>query len=185
MVPTRALEHRTTLKLLYDDTMLYVAFQCEDSDITDRYQHRDDPIYEHEAVELFLMPGTKPPEVGPYVELQASPKGVIFDAAFSGPRTGMDVDFNAGQTIGTILDGTLNKQDRDRGWVSEWAVPWVKIRGIKHPPKPGERWRMNAFRIDRFRKGGQLRAEYTAWSPPLVGDFHELSRFGTIGFGKN
>jgi hypothetical protein len=173
----------TKLRLLYDSTNLYVAFDSVDQDITERYAKRDDPIYEHEAVELFLMPNVIAPAVGPYVELQASPGGVIFDAAFTGRRQGMDTKFDAQQTVGTRIDGTLDVAgDVDRGWVSEWVVPWRAIRGVSAPPSPGDEWRMNAFRIENFRAGNTLQGEYTAWSPPRVGDFHNLARFGRMRF---
>ena len=67
-------------------------------------------------------------ELGPYVELQASPRGVIFDAAFTARRQGMDTTFNAAQTVGTKIEGTIDDpSDKDRGWVSEWVVPWKSI----------------------------------------------------------
>jgi hypothetical protein len=172
----------TTLKLLYDDENLYVAFDCVDEDITERFQNRDDPIYDHEAVEVFLMPNVIAPALGPYVELQASPTGVIFDAAFTARRQGMDKSFNADTKVATKQNGTLNKSDdTDVGWVSEWSVAWKSIRGVTHPPKSGDEWRMNAFRIE---KGKALpNGEYTAWSPPRVGDFHNVARFGRMKFG--
>jgi hypothetical protein len=38
---------------------------------------------------------------------------------------------------------------------------------------------MNLFRIDAHTRS----ADYTAWTAPLVGDFHKLDRFGTLVFG--
>jgi hypothetical protein len=174
----------TKLRMLYDDENLYVAFESEDADITERYSKRDDPIYEHETVELFLMPGVRAPELGPYVELQASPGGVIFDASFTGRREGFDKSFEAGQSVGTFVDGTLDVEDRDRGWTTEWVVPFSKIKWLNAPPKPGDEWRMNAFRIEKFREGGKTEGEYQAWSPPRVGDFHNVLRFGRMKFGS-
>lgn len=180
-VPTR---FPTKLRLLWDDQNLYVAFDSVDHDISCPYERRDDPIYDHETVELFLMPKVKAPETGPYVELQASPKGVIFDASFTGRRRGMDKSFDAAQVVGTRLDGTLNEHgDQDRGWVSEWVVPWKSLRFVEAAPVEGEEWRMNAFRIEKHRVGGELKGEYTAWSPPRVGDFHNIERFGRLVFG--
>lgn len=174
----------TKLRLLYDDQNLYVAFESVDPDISCPYEKRDDPIYDHETVEVFLMPKVQAPNLGPYVELQASPKGIIFDAAFTGRRQGMDKSFDAAQIVGTRLDGTLNDaSDRDRAWVSEWVVPWLSLRYVDAAPQPGDEWRMNAFRIEKHKEGGELRGEYTAWSPPRVGDFHNIERFGRILFG--
>lgn len=176
-VPTRS---PTQLKLLWDDTNLYVGFESVDRDITCPYVKRDDPIYDHETVEVFMMPGVIAPGLGPYVELQASPKGIIFDAAFTARRQGMDKSFDAGQTVGTTVRGTLNAPTPDEGWTSEWIVPWSKVRYVARPPKVGDEWRMNAFRIDKSNGEG----EYTAWSPPRVGDFHAVDKFGRMRFGK-
>ncbi len=172
----------TKLRLLFDNKNLYVAFESVDEDITERYKKRDDPIYEHETVELFLMPEVQFPELGPYVELQASPTGVIFDASFDGRRIGMNTRYNAGQTVGTVRDGSLDTLDKDRGWVSEWVVPFSGIRGLSKPVKVGDEWRMNAFRIEKYRVNGKTQGEYTAWSPPMVGDFHNIVRFGRMRF---
>ena len=178
----KPIRHGTRLRLLYDREYLYVAFEADDIDITERYSRRDDPIYEHEAVELFIMPRVIAPKTGPYVELQASPGGVIFDAAFTGPRQGFNKSYGAGQDVGTTINGTLNDPQPDRGWTSEWRVPFARIRGASGAPKPGDEWRMNAFRIERYRDGERSRAEYSAWSPPGVGDFHYVKRFGRMRF---
>jgi len=177
-------KYGTKLRLLYDENNLYVAFEAEDQDVSCVYQKRDDPIYNHEAVELFIMPHVQAPKIGPYFELQASPKGVIFDAAFTGRRQGMDVSYNAEQRVGTTVQGTLNEEnDKDVGYISEWIVPFAKMKWAKHSPKPGDEWRMNAFRIEKYRENGTLKGEYTAWSPPNVGDFHNVFRFGRMKFG--
>lgn len=171
----------TKLRLLWDAENLYVAFEASDEDITERFSQRDDPIYDHEAVEVFLMPKVRAPDLGPYVELQASPGGVIFDASFTGRRQGMDKTFNAATIVGTKLDGTLNvSTDGDKGWVSEWVVPWKSVRWVESPPAEGDEWRMNAFRIEKNAK--DKNGEYTAWSPPKVGDFHNVVRFGRMQF---
>lgn len=173
----------TELRLLYDDAHLYVFFSSTDADITERFSQRDDPIYDHETVEVFIMPKVVAPELGPYVELQASPGGVIFDASFEGRRRGMNTKFDADQTVGTRIEGTLNGPEADTAWFSEWVVPWSGIRGAGGPPKPGDEWRMNAFRIEKHNEGGSLKGEFTAWSPPKVGDFHNVARFGRMKFG--
>lgn len=176
------IRYPTRLRLLYDDSFLYVGFEADDADITERFAKRDDPIYEHETVELFIMPNVAAPATGPYVELQASPTGVIFDASFDGPRQGMRKSYQAGQTVGTTVDGTVNDPRPDRGWVSEWKVPFAGLRGVKAAPKPGTEWRMNAFRIEKHTSNGRQLGEYSAWSPPRVGDFHHVARFGRMRF---
>ena len=47
------------------------------------------------------------------------------------------------------------------------------------PPKLGDSWKLNLFRLDAPEGKPQMAA---AWSPPLVGDFHALDKFGEIVF---
>src|SRR4051794_1701657 len=49
-------EHKTTVRMLWDDERLYVAFHSLDPHIWSGYQQRDDPLYNQECVELFLCP---------------------------------------------------------------------------------------------------------------------------------
>lgn len=171
-------QRRTRLRWAWTPTALLVAFEAQDPDVTERYRNRDDPIYRHEAVELFLMPNAVGYGPQPYVELQASPGGIRFDASFTGPRSGMRQSFDAQGRVGTTVQGTLRgRKDLDRGWVSEWVVPWSSLGTA--PPVPSEPWRANAFRIDRSRG---LPDGHQAWSPPRVGDFHRTERFGWLRF---
>ena len=48
------------------------------------------------------------------------------------------------------------------------------------PPQVGTVWRANFFRMDM--PAGKPQSG-TAWSPPLVGDFHALDKFGELAFG--
>lgn len=171
----------TTARILYDDKNLYLGFDCADGDAWTSYTTRDDPIYNQEAVEIFIdVDG----DLHTYVELQQSPANVHFDAAFAGRRQNMDTAYNAEYETALVVDGTLNDpSDRDRGWVSEWRIPFDQIRGLNAPPKPGDAWRINLFRLDRVRQGGRVvDNQASAWSSPLSGDFHNIQRFGWLRF---
>jgi hypothetical protein len=48
------------------------------------------------------------------------------------------------------------------------------------PPAPGNVWRINMFRMD-LPQGKPQQA--SGWSPPMVGDFHALDKFGELVFG--
>jgi hypothetical protein len=176
------LRQSTTARLLWDDSFLYVAFEATDSDVHTPYTKRDDPLYESEAVEVFIdADGDK----DVYIELQSAPNDVHFDAAFAGGRrknfdTGYDVAFETK----TLVDGTLNDpSDTDRGFVSEWRIPIAAIKDVPSPPTVGAEWKFNLFRLERVRKDGKVVAtEASAWSSPYSGDFHNLDRMGTLRF---
>lgn len=171
----------THARLSFDDQALYVAFECVDQDIWSSFQKRDDPIYNEEAVEIFIdVDG----DLKTYVELQQSPANVHFDAAFNGRRQNMDTGYNAEYQTALVLDGTFNNPaDVDRGWTSEWRIPFDQIRGLSKPPRAGEVWRFNLFRLDKIRQQGRIvDNQASAWSSPLSGDFHNINRFGRMIF---
>ena len=56
-----------------------------------------------------------------------------------------------------------------------------KLKEMKNVlPVIGTEWRIYFFRMDLPQGHAQAG---TAWSPPMVGDFHALDRFGTLVFG--
>jgi hypothetical protein len=175
----------TTVRLLYDQQGLYAAFEASDSDITDPFADRDAKLYEHEAVELFLMPEPAANlEASPYFEFQASPKGLRFDASFEGRRKGMNLAYTPDFVVKNRTEGTLNDPQPDTKWVSEWFIAWKSFPSLRGTaPSPGTTWRMNAFRIDRSQEKAGLSRSYLAWSPPVIGDFHNVLRFGYLHFG--
>jgi hypothetical protein len=198
-----AVTRPTTAQLLWSPDALYLAFRAVDPDPHSPYTHDDDPLYESEALELFLDADG---DGDVYVELQAAPTGRRFDAAFAGGRRqGMDVGWNAGHVVATrrgvveltapavfllsgvpVPDGAGQATSRllPAGFVQEWRIPVSTLRDVPPgEPRVGARWRANLFRLERLRDGARVTAtEASAWSPPLGGDFHALSRFGTLEF---
>lgn len=178
----RRILNQTRARLVWDDSHLYVAFICDDDDIHTPYTKRDDPLYESEAVEIFIDADGDADE---YVELQAAANDVHFDAAFAGGRRkNFDTKYNVNYETKAALQGTLNDGgDRDRAWISEWKIPIEELRDVDKRPAPGVSWRINLFRLDRKRQGERVvGTEASAWSSPLSGDFHHLERFGTLEF---
>lgn len=169
---------RTEARLLYDDTNLYVSFVAEDPDIWGTLRKRDDPIYEQEVVEIFLDANA---DGRTYNELQVSPHNVIFDAYFPARRQGMDTSWDSGMRTAVQVRGTLdNPSDRDEGWTVEAQIPFARLAEVPSiPPKKGERWRFNLYRLEhRDRRT----VEGYAFSPLFIGDFHALPRFGWLSF---
>lgn len=61
-------KQKTAARLLWDDNFLYVSYDCEDAEITARYQERDEPVYLDDAVEIFVNP--RPSQTGAYYGLE-------------------------------------------------------------------------------------------------------------------
>ena len=121
-----------------------------------------------------------------YVELQANPGGVQFDAQFESHRRPQwkeaAANYSPNWKVAVALDGTLNQpEDTDRGWSVEMAIPFTDLPGVSTTPKQGERWEANLYRIDN--KGPRNASFQRTWAP-VGNDFHKLEGAGLIQFGK-
>ena len=175
-------QQQTRVKAAWTNDYLYLAFECDDKDIHTPYLKRDDPIYDSEAVEIFIDADGDQDD---YIELQNAPNNVQFDANFKGGRRkNFNTSYTNGYQTQTTIDGTLNNDgDTDKGWISEWKIPVKDIPDTNGTIAVGDRWRVNLFRLDRLRRDGKVKgSEASAWSSPLSGDFHNISRMGTFLF---
>lgn len=173
---------QTIARMCWDNENLYISFDCQDEDIWNDYTKRDDPVYNQEVCEAFLVPTC---DLDRYFEINVSPRNVVFDAlirhAVKGiPGEGTDHGWTCeGLRTAVVLDGTIdNRKDKDKGYTVEMAVPFA---GLGAPtPKPGQRWRGNLYRIDLMPEP----AEFQSWSPTMQvpAAFHVPEQFGTIFF---
>jgi hypothetical protein len=171
---------KTRARFRWDDTHLYVGVESEDDDVWSTFKDRDANTWEQEVIELFIdADGDKKD----YLELQVTPANVVFDAKFAKYRSDLAIAraWNMpGFKTAAHVDGTLNKRDdTDRGYSVEFAVPLAEVPGAGKPVKHGDTWRVNLFRWDFPKKGRQVAS---AFAPPMVGDFHALDRFGRLRF---
>ena len=169
----------TEARLLWDDEYLYVAFLCEDANVSGAFFKDDEKLYTSNVVEIFLNPSG---DGSRYDEIEVAPTNALFDASFSGgPRQGMDLSWSSHARHAVHVDGTLNDpRDVDRGWTVELAIPFASLTGMPRPrPQRGDRWKFNLYRL---RQGPGQPGEGQAWSPPMRGDFHALDRFATLRF---
>jgi hypothetical protein len=166
-------EQKTEAKVLWDDKYLWVAFD-----------KHDDKLWTQEAVEVFIDADG---DGKTYVELQTNPRGAIFDSYLPAYRQNQN-DWDSGMKVAVKVDGTLdNRTDTDKGWTVEMQIPLEAAKGREKemknvPPKVGTEWRVNFFRLDMPTGKPQWGS---AWSPPLVGDFHALDKFGVLIFGDD
>ncbi len=173
---------RTEAKVAWDDSFLYIAFQNQDEDVWSTLKKRDDKLWTQEAVEVFIDANSDGKD---YIELQVNPNNAVFDSYLPDYRKNQN-DWNSTMKTAVAVEGTLNKPgDKDKSWTVEMAIPWADTKGkgtiaLGLPPKVGGIWRINLFRLDQPRNKPQIAM---AWSPPLVGDFHKLDRFGQLVFG--
>ncbi len=169
----------TEVRLLYDDDYLYVAFHCEDKDAWGAFTHRDDPVCGEEAVEIFIDPTRKQRS---YMEIEVSPLNVIFDLYVLNDSRSPGIHFLQDWDCVGLRTAVHIERDRNRrtkSWNCEMAIPFHQMHDAPNiPPKPGDRWRMNLYRIDHLPRCD----EYSAWSPTLKIDFHRPQHFGELLF---
>ena len=173
-------KQRTTVKLLRDQNYLYVGYECEDADITARYENRDDPVYKDDCVEIFIRPGEKSDH---YIGLEMNARGVLYDYFFPFPgklEPGLNLD---GVLLKTHLRGTLNQsEDKDQGWSLELAIPWQSLSKLAErlPPAGGEQWRVQINRWD----GTEPQRRLSMWCQSGLKrpNPHNPERFGKLTF---
>ena len=175
----RAVPTVTNVYLMWDADHLYVAAEAKDDNLKSPYTEHDDELWKADAFEMFLDPKGDKKD---YYELQVNPKGVIFDSHLPQYRKNQN-EWSSNMTAVVVMDGTLNDEsDTDKGWTIEIAVPFASMTaGGGSPPNPGDSWAINFFRVDATKSDKKV---YSAWSPPMRGDFHTLARFGKVFFQK-
>ncbi|RMG13590.1 MAG: hypothetical protein D6731_11865 [Planctomycetota bacterium] len=168
----------TYARILWDRKRIYVAFEVEDRDLWARdlpRDHRDLPA--DEVVELFLDDGG---DELTYFEVEVSPLGAVQDLFCFVPRAPIDFDTGSGffalnawdargLEVAVAVDGQVDvvksfwrppaDHGGDRGWTVELSLPWKAIAPYPDvsnahrpvPPRPGDRWRIGLYRIERPR----------------------------------
>jgi hypothetical protein len=180
-------EFSTDARVFYTKDALYIGATLQDSEIWGDFTERDSDTWTQEVFEVFLdVDGDN----ADYLELQVTPRNVVFDANFKkrlGRGEGSRTDqINAarawnmeGLETAVAVDGTLNAPGEDKAWTIEMKIPFATTPGLSAPPKPGDTWALNLYRFDRPGKKG---ARAYAWSTGPRGDFHEVSKFGVLTF---
>ena len=168
----------TEAKVLYDERFLYFSFRCEDENVWATMRRRDQHLWHEEVVEVFLQADRGVPN---YIELEVNPLGTLLDIYLLDRRKHLPYGSwnSANVRWAARVDGSVDGRPGDRGWSCEIALPLEDVATAPHlPPRPGDRWRMNLYRVESRPAPLGL-----AWSPTLEGDFHVPPMFGEIIFG--
>lgn len=169
--------YQTEAKVLYDDKFLYFAFRCVDENIWATFKRRDDHLWTEEVVEVFLQAD---PRQTSYIELEVNPLGTMIDIFLLDIRKPLHYEsWNSEKLQWAVqVDGTVDGKPGDKEWTCEIALPMEDITPATHiPPQPGDRWRLNLYRVEKLPTAAGL-----AWAPTLRNDFHMPNMFGEIVF---
>ncbi len=171
---------KTTARLTWDNDNLYIAYECEDDDITAVYTRHDDPTYKDDAVEIFIAP---PGVKNLYLGLEMNARAILYDYFFVFPQRLLKNYDLPGVQLATSIKGTLNMSgDRDQGWSLEVAIPWRSFADLADNPVPktGDRWIANMNRWD----GTEPNRRLSQWSDAgmVKPNPHNPARFGQLLF---
>lgn len=170
----------TSVRSCWDGENLYLAFHCQDMDIRATLHQRDDRVWQEEAVEAFIAPYG---DLRHYYEFQCSPINVVRDIKVTNPNIRAENlifdgtwDCAGWQTAVNTHPGLSGSRQKDQSWTAEWRIPLSELLDPGAGPiLPGEEWRVNLFRIDRWPQ-----EEFSSWSatPGHPLSFHLPTRFG-------
>jgi hypothetical protein len=166
---------------------LYLRFDARDDAPWHTMTHRDDHLWEEEVVEIFLDPDRSGRD---YAELEISPGNVVCDVRMisPSPKKQMDLSWNLEGLETRVVP--FRERGKPAGWTALARLPWEGFRSLPSsartalPPRAGDRWRFNLFRIER--PGGKEHpdkdAVEAAWSPTGEPSFHVPAAFRDLVF---
>jgi len=159
----------TEVRVAWNADELRVLFCAVDTHPWATLTERDGPLYTEEVFELFLDPVG---DLESYFEFEVNPLNAVLDLVIRRNRSGLAKNFRwQCEGLRTAVRRTAI------GWNAEFSIPFRSM--IAEPPKSGDSWRVNFYRIDR--PTGRDR-ELSAWSPTGLPNFHVPERFGTLVF---
>jgi hypothetical protein len=177
----------TRFRAVWTDAGLFLRYDATDPSPWHTMTRRDEHLWEDEVVEIFLDPDRSGRD---YYELEVSPANVVCDLRMITPspwRGEFEWDL-AG--LETRVRPGKDESGKVTGWTVTALLPWSGLRALPSakrvavPPRAGDRWRFNVFRVER--PGGPQAPEKdavaTAWSPPSGRSFHEPAAFRDLVF---
>ncbi len=192
----------TKVKMLWDNTYLYIAAQIDEDHIWAYLENHDDIIFRDNDFEVFIDPDN---DANNYFEFEMNAKGTIFDLFLPHPYRHSSFalhnwDFK-GIKKAVKIDGTLNNgNDKDKKWCIELAIPFTSLSfGLDSgKPNPDKLWRINFSRVEwdtqwengkyiklNDKEGNPLPEHNWVWSPVGVISMHMPERYGYLKFSNN
>lgn len=182
-------QQRTTFRMLWDDTHLYLFYEMQDKYLTARETERDGAPYFDDCAEIFFIPVPEglDTHIGYELNIYKASNDFVFFNDFYNGRSGILKTFNPEFAVEVTYKGTLNDHsDEDQGWTMELAIPIANFDGLANfvPVKPGNRWAFLAVRQDRNDAEGNRRSTSTIFPIGDIsqGGVHQPDRFGLLEF---
>ncbi len=196
-------EFRTRIKMLWNDSSLFIFAELEEPHIWAYLKEHDQIIYHENDFEIFLDPNNNAHD---YFEFELNAANTLFDLFLTKPyRDGGIplITWNApGFTSAVSISGTLNNPaDTDQKWTAEIAIPFESLKtGIKSQvPVDGQIWKVNFSRVQwktdisegKYQKKKDkntrlfLSENNWVWNPTGEINLHVPERWGMLQFSKS
>ncbi|MBI5645598.1 MAG: carbohydrate-binding family 9-like protein [Ignavibacteriae bacterium] len=189
--------YKTRVKMLWDESHLYIAAELEEPHLWARLLKRDTVIFYDNDFEVFIDPNGDSHE---YYEFEMNAYNTGWDLFLPIPykdggsaRDAFDFD---GIRTAVQLYGTINDpRDTDTGWTLEIAIPFRSFNAGREPlpaVAEGGVWRINFSRVEwraeidknRYVKREGIREDNWVWAPQGVIDMHRPEMWGYLHFVK-
>lgn len=176
-------KYETAFRALWDGSGLYVRFDARDPDPWSTMTRKDEHLWEEEVVEIFLDLDRSGKD---YAEVEISPANVICDVRMVSPSPNKESDLTWNlEGLESRVHLRRDAQGKTTGWTAVAYFPWNGFKSLPSasaaalPPKPGDRWRFNVFRIERphGKSDPEKDGVFAAWSPPGQPSFHVPAAF--------
>ncbi|MDD3738219.1 MAG: carbohydrate-binding family 9-like protein [Lentimicrobiaceae bacterium] len=197
--------HKTNVKMLWDDTYLYIAAFMEEPHVWATLTERESVIFHDNDFEVFIDPDG---DTHVYLELELNAFNTQWDLLLLKPyrdetqNVAVDNWNINGLKTAVYVDGTINNpNDIDKGWYCEIAIPFdaiVEVNNHNSIPKNGDIYRVNFSRVQWITdivngkyvkrstvKDGKkvLLPEHNwVWSPQGVIAMHQPETWGYLQF---
>jgi hypothetical protein len=180
--------YETAFRAAWSDEGLFLRFDAADPDPWHTMTKRDEHLWEEEVVEIFLDIDRSGKD---YAELEISPGNVVCDLRMISPSPDKKMDFSW-DMAGLETRAAVHKDGAGKttGWTATAFLPWSGFKTLPSaktvalPPRPGDRWRFNLFRVER--PGGKAAPEKdaveVAWSETGEPSFHVPKAFRDLVF---
>lgn len=191
----------TRMKMVWDDSCLYIAAELIEPHIWATLKDRDAIIYHDNDFEVFIDTENN---VHQYYEIELNAYNTVLDLFMPKPyRNGGKalINWNLHKFRSAVqIKGTNNDpSDIDQGWTVEMAIPFSSVSIGNHTkvPEEGSLWRINFSRVQwdvEIEKGayakkkdkqGRFLPEHNwVWSPQGIINMHYPERWGYLQFSK-
>jgi hypothetical protein len=178
-----AAPYETRLRALWAPEGLYLRWDADDPAPWATMTKRDEHLWDEEVVEIFLDPAWAGKD---YWELEISPTNVVCDVRMVAPHPTVTSDLTWNhEGLQTSVRHEKNADGTPKRWIATAFAPWAGFRSlplpekVALPPKAGEAWGFNAFRIERPNGPANPKegAVNRAWSPTGAPSFHVPAAF--------